>query len=228
MKLPHEAELLRIFIGESDKDDGRPLYEAIVKKARLNGMAGITVLRGILGFGAHSHIHSAKILRMSEDLPIVIEIVDKPERIVKILPQFPSQFIRRIDYICGNFVLHLRFFLSIYAVCDCTVFKSINDSISPDFTASIMRGSPSSNRSATQRAFVNPPNRFSIFDTSLSIAAFNWRDPPSMRWGLQTYWPQATSSTARSRSGIPSPWRALVGITGTPNSFDSRRTSISS
>lgn len=87
MKLPSEAELLRIFVGESDKHDGRPLYEAIVNSARERGMAGATVLRGVLGFGAHSRIHTAKILRLSEDLPIVIEIVDKPERIAEFLPQ---------------------------------------------------------------------------------------------------------------------------------------------
>lgn len=87
MKLPSEAELLRIFIGESDKHGGRPLYEVIVKSARERGMAGATVLRGALGFGAHSRIHTAKILRLSEDLPIVVEIVDKPERIADFLPE---------------------------------------------------------------------------------------------------------------------------------------------
>lgn len=87
MKLPSEAELLRIFIGESDKLGGRPLSEAIVEAARKRGMAGATVLRGTLGFGAHSRIHTAKILRLSEDLPIVIEIVDKPERIAEFLPE---------------------------------------------------------------------------------------------------------------------------------------------
>ena len=75
MKLPSEAELLRVFVGESDKWEGRPLYEAIVLEARRRGMAGATVLRGVLGFGADSRLHSAKILRLSEDLPIVIEIV---------------------------------------------------------------------------------------------------------------------------------------------------------
>jgi uncharacterized protein len=86
MELPHEAELLRIFIGESDRADGRPLYEVIVHEARKRGMAGATVLRGIQGFGAHSRMHTAKILRLSEDLPLVIEIVDKPERIAAFLP----------------------------------------------------------------------------------------------------------------------------------------------
>lgn len=87
MKLPLEAELLRVFIGESDKFHGRPLYEVIVQRARELGMAGATVLRGTLGFGAHSRIHTAKILRLSEDLPMVIEIVDKPERIAQFLPE---------------------------------------------------------------------------------------------------------------------------------------------
>lgn len=86
MQLPKEAELLRIFIGESDKHHGRPLYEVIVQTARKMGLAGATVLRGIMGFGAHSRVHTAKILRLSEDLPIVIEIVDKPERIAEFLP----------------------------------------------------------------------------------------------------------------------------------------------
>ncbi|NTV52606.1 MAG: DUF190 domain-containing protein [Candidatus Firestonebacteria bacterium] len=86
MKLPDEAKLLRIFIGESDKHHGKPLYEVIVEMARQQGLAGATVLRGVLGFGADSRIHSAKILRLSEDLPVVIEIVDKPERIETFLP----------------------------------------------------------------------------------------------------------------------------------------------
>ena len=86
MTLPEEAELLRIFVGESDKHHGRPLYEVIVEEARRKGLAGATVLRATLGFGAHSRIHSAKVLRLSEDLPMVIEIVDKPERIAAFLP----------------------------------------------------------------------------------------------------------------------------------------------
>jgi PII-like signaling protein len=81
-----EAELLRIFIGESDKHRGRPLYEAIVEEARRRGLAGATVLRGVVGFGAHSRIHTAKILRLSEDLPMVVEIVDSPEKIAAFLP----------------------------------------------------------------------------------------------------------------------------------------------
>jgi len=86
MKLPYESQLLRIFIGESDKAGGRPLYEVIVEEARKRGMAGATVLRGYLGFGANSRIHTAKILRLSEDLPVVIEIIDKEERIEAFLP----------------------------------------------------------------------------------------------------------------------------------------------
>lgn len=86
MNLPSEAELLRIFIGESDKYHGRPLYEAIVELAREKGLAGATVLHGNMGFGASSRVHTAKILRLSEDLPIVVEIVDKPERIADLLP----------------------------------------------------------------------------------------------------------------------------------------------
>ncbi|MBI5879611.1 MAG: DUF190 domain-containing protein [Chloroflexi bacterium] len=79
--LPEEGHLLRIFIGESDKQDGMPLFEWIVQQARQHGLAGATVLRGITGFGAHSRIHSAKILQLSEDLPIVVEIVDTREKI---------------------------------------------------------------------------------------------------------------------------------------------------
>jgi uncharacterized protein len=90
MNLPQEAELLRVFIGESDKWHGRPLYEVIVEEARKRNMAGATVLKGVLGFGADSRIHSAKILRLSEDLPLVIELVDKPERIAEFLPQLDT------------------------------------------------------------------------------------------------------------------------------------------
>lgn len=86
MKLPEESELLRVFIGESDRYGAKPLYEAIVEEARGRGMAGATVLRGTLGFGVHSRLHTAKVLRLSEDLPMVVEIVDKPERIAEFLP----------------------------------------------------------------------------------------------------------------------------------------------
>ncbi|MBI5970969.1 MAG: DUF190 domain-containing protein [Deltaproteobacteria bacterium] len=87
MELPQESELLRIFVGESDKHKGVPLYQAIVELARASGLAGATVVRGTLGFGVHSRIHTAKVLRLSEDLPMIVEIVDRPERIAGILPE---------------------------------------------------------------------------------------------------------------------------------------------
>jgi PII-like signaling protein len=87
MKLAGEAELLRIFIADSDKHHGRPLYEVIVEAAQKRGLAGATVLRGTLGFGAHSRIHTAKLLRLSEELPMVIEIVDRADRIAEFLPE---------------------------------------------------------------------------------------------------------------------------------------------
>ena len=87
MKIEGEGQLLRIFIGESDFWRGKPLYEAIVLFAREKGLAGATVIRGTQGFGAHSRLHTAKILRLSEDLPIIVEIVDIPERIQSIIPQ---------------------------------------------------------------------------------------------------------------------------------------------
>ncbi len=86
MRIEGEGQLLRIFVGESDRWESVPLYEAIVRRAREHGLAGVTVLRGIEGFGARSRVHTTKILRLSEDLPIVIEIVDKAERIEEILP----------------------------------------------------------------------------------------------------------------------------------------------
>ena len=86
MKFSGEAKLLRIFIGESDRWHGAPLYEAIVRKVREMGLAGATVIRGVEGFGANSRIHTAKILRLSEDLPVLIEIVDKEDRIASVLP----------------------------------------------------------------------------------------------------------------------------------------------
>jgi uncharacterized protein len=85
MKIPEQGYLLRVFIGESDKWHGRPLYEAIVLKARELHLAGATVLRGPMGFGANSRLHTAKILRLSEDLPMVIEIVDAKEKIDELL-----------------------------------------------------------------------------------------------------------------------------------------------
>lgn len=87
MKIPEEGYLLRIFIGEGDKWHGRPLYEAIVMRARELHLAGATVLRGPLGFGAKSRLHTAKILRLSEDLPMVIEIVDSEQKINELLKE---------------------------------------------------------------------------------------------------------------------------------------------
>lgn len=81
MQLDENATLLRIFLGESDRDDGRPLYESLVLRAREMHLAGATVLRGPLGYGQSSRLHTAKILRLSEDLPIVVEIVDAEDRI---------------------------------------------------------------------------------------------------------------------------------------------------
>ena len=81
MRLPEEGYLLRIFIGENDKHEGKPLYEWLVLKAREQGLAGATVLRGMMGFGPSSRIHTAKILRLSEDLPIVVELVDTREKL---------------------------------------------------------------------------------------------------------------------------------------------------
>ena len=87
MRIPKDAVLLRIFLGEGDKHAGKPLYEAIVMAAREHHLAGATVLRGPLGFGHSSRVHTAKILRLSEDLPVVIEIVDGPERVEAFLTE---------------------------------------------------------------------------------------------------------------------------------------------
>ncbi len=86
MKLPEEGKLLRIFVGETDTYKGKSLYEAIVLEARKLNLAGATVFRGIMGYGATSRIHSIKLLRLSEDLPVMIEIVDTEESINKMLP----------------------------------------------------------------------------------------------------------------------------------------------
>ncbi|HEY7913361.1 MAG TPA: DUF190 domain-containing protein [Blastocatellia bacterium] len=86
MKISEDGQLLRIFIGDSDRWQGKPLYEAIILKAREMGIAGATMLRGMMGFGANSRIHTAKILRLSEDLPIIVEIVDNAEKIERLLP----------------------------------------------------------------------------------------------------------------------------------------------
>jgi PII-like signaling protein len=86
MPVPRQARLLRIFIGEADRHDGKPLYEAIVLKAREQQLAGATVLRGGLGYGQSSHLHNARILRLSDDLPLVVEIIDSEDKIDAFLP----------------------------------------------------------------------------------------------------------------------------------------------
>jgi uncharacterized protein len=86
VRIEGDGKLLRIFIGESDTWHGKPLYEAIVERVRAEGLAGATVLRGIEGFGADSRLHTSRILRLSEDLPVVIEIVDTEDRIDRVLP----------------------------------------------------------------------------------------------------------------------------------------------
>lgn len=87
MELPTQGTLLRIFLGESDRHEGQPLYEWIVRRARARGLAGATVLRGTEGFGRHSRIHTGKILRLSTDLPVVVEIVDGEEEIEAFLAE---------------------------------------------------------------------------------------------------------------------------------------------
>lgn len=87
MKVPANGTLLRIFIGEADKWEGKPLFEAIVHAAKQEGLAGATAVKGFLGFGCKSHLHTAKILRLSEDLPVIVEIVDSEEKINKFLPR---------------------------------------------------------------------------------------------------------------------------------------------
>jgi len=81
MELPRDAERLSVYIGESDERDGRPLYEVLVEEARRQGLAGATALRGRSGFGANSRVHTSRILRLSEDLPMKVEIIDVPEKI---------------------------------------------------------------------------------------------------------------------------------------------------
>ncbi|MDD5560946.1 MAG: DUF190 domain-containing protein [Candidatus Omnitrophica bacterium] len=90
MKIPSDGKLLRIFIGEADKWNGNPLYEEIVLLAKRNGMAGATAIKGFMGFGCKSHMHTAKLLRLSEDLPIVVEIVDSEEKINQFIPQLDT------------------------------------------------------------------------------------------------------------------------------------------
>ena len=98
--MPSEAMLLRIFVGEDDRCDGGPLYEAIVLKAKEAGLAGATVLRGPMGFGASSHLHTTKILRLSQDLPLVIEIVDSNDKI--------AAFLAVLDAIMGSGLVTLE------------------------------------------------------------------------------------------------------------------------
>jgi PII-like signaling protein len=111
MHLPHDAMLLRIFIGESDRWHHQPLYEVIVLKARELHLAGATVLRGPMGFGKSSRLHTAKILRLSMDLPLVIEIVDSEEKLNSFLPVLDEMMqgglvtlekVRVIDYRAGQ------------------------------------------------------------------------------------------------------------------------------
>jgi PII-like signaling protein len=90
MTLPKDGKLLRIFVGEADRWHGRPLYEAIVEEARKRGLAGATAWKGAMGFGAHSRLHTAKILRLSVDLPVIIEIVDASEKIDAFLPDLDT------------------------------------------------------------------------------------------------------------------------------------------
>ena len=113
MQIPHEAVLLRIFIGESDRWEHKPLYEKIVLKAREAHLAGATVLRGPMGFGKSSRLHTAKILRLSMDLPMVIEIVDSEEKIQAFLPVLDAMMggglltmekVKVIDYRAGTTV----------------------------------------------------------------------------------------------------------------------------
>ena len=86
MIIPEQGKLLRIFVGEQDTHQGKPLYQWLVEEARSQGLAGATVLRGMEGYGAHSRLHTAKVLRLSIDLPVVIEIVDTEEKIEAFLP----------------------------------------------------------------------------------------------------------------------------------------------
>lgn len=86
MKIPADGKLLRIFIGEADKWNGKPLYEEIVLLAKKNGLAGATAIKGFMGFGCKSHMHTTKLLRLSEDLPVIIEIVDSEEKVNAFIP----------------------------------------------------------------------------------------------------------------------------------------------
>jgi PII-like signaling protein len=108
MNIPEEGYLLRIFVGESDKVGHRPLYEAIVLKARERGLAGATVLRGLMGYGKNSILHTAKILRLSEDLPMVIEIVDSLEKVEAFLPELDGMITDGLVTLERVRVIHYR------------------------------------------------------------------------------------------------------------------------
>ena len=101
MQIIGEAKLLRIFIGESDKSHSVPVYEKIVREARKDGLAGATVFKGIMGFGGTSRIHTSKILALSTDMPLIIEIVDKIDRIENFLPKLDEIF---EDANCGGLI----------------------------------------------------------------------------------------------------------------------------
>jgi uncharacterized protein len=108
MKIPEEGYLLRVFVGEFDKHGHVPLYEAIVSKAREAGLAGATVLRGVMGFGRHSVMHTAKILRLSEDLPMIVEIVDSLEKIEAFLPILDTMVLEGLVTLEQVRVIHYR------------------------------------------------------------------------------------------------------------------------
>jgi hypothetical protein len=108
MNIPEEGYLLRVYVGESDRHGHRPLYEAIVLQAREAGLAGATVLRGVMGFGRRSVLHTAKILRLSEDLPMVVEIVDAREKIEDFLPVLDRMVAEGLVTLEQVKVLHYR------------------------------------------------------------------------------------------------------------------------
>lgn len=108
MNIPEEGYLLRIFIGESDKHGHRPLYEAIVLRARDVGLAGATVVRGVMGFGKNSVLHTAKILQLSEDLPMVIEIVDSLQKIESFLPELNAMITDGLVTLEQVWVIHFE------------------------------------------------------------------------------------------------------------------------
>ena len=108
MKIEGQGKLLRIYIGESDRWDGAPLYQAIVRRLREEGLAGATVIRGIEGFGAHSRLHTARILRLSEDLPLLIEVVDQEERIQQVLPILEEMIPEGLVTLENVEILHYR------------------------------------------------------------------------------------------------------------------------